>query len=98
MVQAARRQDPVEAHVGNVVELRLAFGQRWSGPQQWPAGLEVQQPAGYADQADKACVWRFTVKQAGTYQLDFEARALCKKGEMCAMYIQDNPVTIEAKA
>ncbi len=97
VADVTHRQDPVEAQVGNVIELRLAFGQRWSGPQNAPAGLELQTPGGYADQADKACVWRFVARQAGTFNLDFEARALCKQGEMCAMYIIDNPVTIAVK-
>lgn len=94
---ASHRSEPVEAQVGNLVELRLAFGQAWGGPQQAPAGLDLQQPAGYTDQANKACVWRFVAQQAGTFNLDFEARAICKKGEMCAMYITDNPVVLIVK-
>lgn len=88
---------PVEAHVGDLVELDLKFGQRWSGPKVAPTGLEMQEPAGFANQATKVCVWHFVAQKAGTFELDFEARALCKQGQMCAMYIMDNPVTLDVK-
>ncbi len=87
----------VNAHVGNVIEFDLPFGRAWGGPTTSLGVLELQTPAGYAWQANKVCVWRFTAQGTGTTRVDFSARALCKKGEFCPQFLQDVPFTISVK-
>jgi hypothetical protein len=87
----------VVAHTGDVIELRAPFGKQWGGPQKSTGGLTLQSPAGFAQMTDKACVWRFDAKSAGTTKIDFTGRPICKKGSMCAMFIMDLPVTITVK-
>ena len=87
----------VTAHVADIVEVDLPFGILWGGPTSSQGTLTLQQPAGYAWQANKVCVWRFTAQNTGTTQLTFTGRAICKKGEACPQYIMQVPFTIEVK-
>ncbi|HJT55663.1 MAG TPA: hypothetical protein VJ761_04145 [Ktedonobacteraceae bacterium] len=87
----------ITAHVADIVEVDLPFGQMWTGPASVPGNLTLQQPAGYAWQAGKVCVWRFTAQNTGTAQLTFTGRAICKKGEACPQYVMQVPFTIEVK-
>ncbi len=97
VVKPGQTNAPITAHVGDVVEIRLPFGQKWSGPTASVGGLEMQQPSGYAWKTDNVCVWRFTAKSAGTTNLEFHQQALCKKGQLCPMYIAEVPFTITVK-
>ncbi len=97
LVKPTDTKSTIPAHVGDVVEIRLPFGQSWTGPTASQGSLELQQPAGYALKTDNVCVWRFTAKTAGTTQLEFHSRALCKAGQMCPMYIAEFPFTITIK-
>lgn len=85
------------AHAGDVIEVRLPFGHKWSGPTASQGNLEIQQPSGYAWKSDSVCVWRFVAKSAGTTTLSFTSRALCKPSQMCPMYIAEIPLTITVK-
>jgi hypothetical protein len=85
------------AQTGDVIEIRLPFGQQWNGPSTSQGILQLQHPFGYASTANKACIWRFVATSTGTQQLNFYAKPLCKKGGMCPMYIMRVPVTIEVK-
>lgn len=87
----------ITAHVGDVIEVDLPFGQMWNGPTASQGGLQLQPPAGYPWTPTKVCVWRFTVQGAGTTQLLFTGKAICKKGEACPQYIMSLPYTIVAK-
>ena len=87
----------VTAHVADIVEVDLPFGIMWGGPTSSQGTLTLQQPAGYAWQANKICVWRFTAQNTGTTQLTFTGRPICKKGEACPQYIMQVPFTIEVK-
>jgi hypothetical protein len=87
----------VTAHVGDVIEVDLPFGQSWTGPTTSQGKLQLQTPAGFALPASKMCVWRFTVQSAGTTQLQFYGQAICKKGAMCPLYIMRLPYTIVSK-
>ena len=87
----------ITAKVGDVVEIRLPFGQKWTGPTVSQGSLEIQQPSGYAWKTDKVCVWRFTAKSAGTTSLQFHEQALCKPGQLCPMYIAEFPFVITVK-
>ena len=87
----------ITAKVGDVIELHLPFGQKWTGPTASGGNLEIQQPAGYASKTDNVCVWRFTAKSAGTTNLEFRAQALCKPNQMCPMYIAEFPFVITVK-
>ena len=97
IVKPSQTNSPITAHVGDVIEIRLPFGQRWTGPTASKGGLEIQQPAGYAWKTDNVCIWRFTAKTAGTTNLEFQEQALCKKGQLCPMYIAEVPFAITVK-
>ncbi|GAC1565742.1 MAG: hypothetical protein NVS3B14_04500 [Ktedonobacteraceae bacterium] len=87
----------VTAHVGDVVEIELPFGQAWSGPTTSQGALQLLPPAGFALTASKVCVWRFTAQSAGTIQLNFYGKAICRKGQMCPLYIMRLPFTVAVK-
>jgi len=87
----------VTAHVADIIEVDLPFGQMWQGPATVPSNLTLQQPAGYAQSASKVCVWQFTAQNAGTAQLIFAGRAICKKGQACPQYVMQVPFTIDVK-
>ena len=90
----ASANETIQAHVGDVVEIRLPFGKRWTGPTSSQGNLTLQQPAGYGVKSDNTCVWRFTAHSAGTTSLQFISRALCKPHQMCPMYIAVLPVKV----
>jgi hypothetical protein len=87
----------ITAHVGNVVEIDLPFGQAWTGPTTSQGELQLQGPAGYAVTASKMCVWRFTAQSSGTTQIEFYGKAICQKGQVCPLYIMRIPYTIVIK-
>jgi len=87
----------VVAHVGDTIEVRLPFGQKWTGPSVVPNNLQAQLPTGYASTTDNVCIWRFVAQSAGKVQLDFSSQALCLKGAMCPMYIALEPFTIDVQ-
>ena len=97
VVKPNQTHSTITAKVGDIVEIRLPFGQKWSGPTTSVGSLEIQQPSGYAWKTDKVCVWRFTAKSAGTTNLEFQGRALCKPGQLCPMYIAEFPFVITVK-
>jgi hypothetical protein len=87
----------IAAQNGDIIEIDLPFGHKWGGPTNSQGILELQNPAGYAWKTSNTCIWRFVAKGAGTVQLNFSGRALCKSGEMCPMYVVNIPFTIEVK-
>jgi hypothetical protein len=87
----------VDAHQGDVIEVQLPFGQLWNGPTTSQGVLQLQTPYGYASQTANSCIWRFTAQGAGTTQLSFFGRAICKKGQMCPQYVISMPFTIHVK-
>lgn len=88
----------VSVKKGDIIEVDLPFGHEWSGPSDLSQGpLTMQGPAGYESASSKACVWRFVANSAGTVHLSFIGRPLCKKGQLCPMYVMAVPFTIEIK-
>ena len=85
------------AHVGDIIEIQLPFGLRWSGPAISGGGLQLQTPAGYASTASGMCIWRFNALHAGTTHLTFFARALCVDGQLCPQFVLAVPFTIVVK-
>lgn len=99
VVTLDKTKDPIPVHVGDHIEIRLPFGKQWQGP---PATykqtvMTPQQPAGFANKAEKACVWNFIAKQSGTAEIVFTDRPLCKPRQMCPMYIMDIPFTFKVQ-
>ena len=88
---------PVTAHVGDVIEIQLPFGLRWTGPTLSGGGLHMQTPAGYASTALGMCIWRFSALSVGTIHLTFFAMALCQKGQFCPHYVLAFLFTIVVK-
>ncbi len=85
------------AHNGDVIEVRLPFGHRWNGPTISQGILHLQAPAGYALKTNSVCVWRFVAQGTGSVNLSFTGQPLCKKGQMCPMYIMAVPFKIDVK-
>jgi len=83
----------VTAHVGEVLEIQLPFGLRWTGPTISGGGLRVHTPAGYASTALGMCIWSFNTLSAGTTHLTFFAMAICQNGQFCPQYILALPFT-----
>jgi hypothetical protein len=84
----------VTAHQGDVIEIQLPFGQLWNGPTTSQGVLQLQTPYGYVSQTANSCIWRFTAQGAGTTQLNFFGRAICKKGQLCPQYVISVPFSI----
>ncbi len=97
IVKPTDSKSTINANVGNVIEFDLPFGLMWGGPNTSLGGLSLQTPAGYAWQANKACIWRFTAQGTGMTHVDFSARALCKKGEFCPEYVTEMSFTVSVK-
>ncbi|HXZ05527.1 MAG TPA: hypothetical protein VEH81_11875 [Ktedonobacteraceae bacterium] len=87
----------VIAHVGDVIEIQLPFGHKWTGPTTSEGGLQLQTPAGYAYTATKMCIWRFSAQSVGLTLLTFSAEAICEKGQGCPQYVFAVTFTIEVK-
>lgn len=97
VLKANNNNTVVNAKVGDVVEVDLPFGQSWTGPTASQGSLSLQQPAGFALTSSKVCVWRFTAQSAGTTQLQFLGKAICKPGIVCPFYIMRLPFTVVVK-
>jgi hypothetical protein len=97
VLKPADSNSTVTAHVGDVVEIDLPFGQAWTGPTTSQGELQLQGTAGSAVTTSKMCVWRFTAQSTGTTQVEFYGRAICQKGQMCPAYITRIPYTIVIK-
>lgn len=85
------------AHNGDVIEVHLPFGHKWNGPLTSQGILQLQSPAGYALKTGNVCVWRFVAQGTGNVSLNFTGQALCKKGQMCALFIMAVPFKIDVK-
>jgi len=96
-IQLTNRNSTIIAHNGDLIEVRLPFGQQWNGPTTSQGVLQLQPPAGYALSTDKVCIWRFVAQGTGTTQLNFSARAICTKGQLCPQYILSVPFTVDVK-
>ncbi len=84
----------VTARVGDVLEIQLPFGLRWTGPKITGGGLHLYTPAGYASTVLGMCIWRFNAVSVGTAHLTFFARAICQKNQYCPQYVLALPFTI----
>ena len=88
----------VSVNKGETIEIDLPFGHLWSGPSDLSQGLlTMQSPAGYESPSAKVCVWRFVATGTGTAHFSFVGRPICKKGQLCPMYVMAVPFTIEIK-
>ena len=96
-IELTNKNSTITAHSGDLIEVRLPFGQQWNGPTTSQGVLQLQNPAGYALSTAKVCIWRFVAQGTGTTQLDFSARAICTKGQLCPQYILMVPFTIDVK-
>ncbi|HLZ64093.1 MAG TPA: hypothetical protein VKR06_44760 [Ktedonosporobacter sp.] len=97
ILQPKNAASPITAHVGDLIEIQLPFGEKWSGPLNSQGNLALISPFGYARAANHACIWRFSAKGTGTTQLSFYAQMLCKPGYMCAQYVLITTFTINVQ-
>jgi hypothetical protein len=83
---------------GDTIEIDLPTGHTWSAPTIDPQNLLSKQgPDGSPLPSAKFCVWRYATTSTGTVNLSFVGRPICKKGELCPMYIMAVPFTIIIK-
>jgi hypothetical protein len=97
IVKPTQMNQTISAHNGDIIEIQLPFGHKWTGPTTSQGILQLQGPAGYASKSDNACVWRFVAKGTGTAQLIFHSQALCQAGQVCPMYITAMPFDFSVK-
>jgi hypothetical protein len=83
------------AHIGDTIEVDLPIGTTWNGPIDLGSGLQMQKPAGYT--WGKACVWRFVAHAAGTTQLTFVGRVMCKQRVPCLLAESAENFTVVVK-
>ena len=96
-LQFSNANTTITAHNRDVIEVRLPFGHKWSGPTVSQGVSQIHAPEGYAWKTNNVCVWRFVVRGPGTVSLDFSGRPLCKRGQMCPMFIMAVPFKINVK-
>lgn len=73
---------------GDTVEIDLPMGNLWTQQSGASANLlTAQTPSGYANTTTQMCVWRFVASTAGTANLNFVGRPICKKGSACPQYV-----------
>lgn len=96
-VKLADAHSTVIAHVGDVIEVQLPFGLRWTGPTASVGELQLQTPAGYAATATKMCIWHYNAQSAGVAHLTFLARVICKKDILCPLAVRIVMFTIKVK-
>jgi hypothetical protein len=97
IVKPTQMNQTISAHNGDIIEIQLPFGHKWTGPATSQGILQLQGPAGYASKSANACIWRFVVKGTGTAQLMFHSQALCQVGQVCPMYIIAMPFDFNVK-
>jgi hypothetical protein len=76
-VKLSDANTPITARVGEVIEIQLPFGLRWTGPTISGGGLSLQTPAGYASPAMGMCLWRLNALSARTGQAISQRRQVC---------------------
>lgn len=97
-IKPAQQDSTVQAHKGDVIEVQLPFGSRWTGPTKSQGPLQLDLTPGFADQSAKTCVWRFTALGTGKTELGFSKQPLCTgKERVCAMYIIRYDFTINVQ-
>jgi hypothetical protein len=97
MLRYSDANTTITAHNGDVIEVRLPFGHKWSGPLVSQGILQIQPPEGYAWKTNNVCVWRFVAQGTGNVSLNFTGQPLCKRGQMCPLYIMMVPFKIDVK-
>lgn len=96
-IQESMTNSDIVAHTGDIIEVRLPFGQNWSGPTASQGVLQIQNPVGYALQPDRMCIWRFQAKASGLTPLNFTGRAICTPGKMCPLYIESVSFSVDVR-
>lgn len=98
-VVVTQPQGTISVKVGQTLELRLAFGHRWSVAASMLNGtFALDQPAGYADAQTQTCDWHFTAKHAGSQNLTIAMAPNCQASKACAQAIVAYDLTITATA
>jgi hypothetical protein len=87
LVKSTQNGQTIRVRQGTLVVFELPFGQRWETPAGSQGVLELQQPAGYASQEARACIWRYVAQGSGQSEVVFTARALCQPHQLCPQYI-----------
>ncbi len=78
---------PVNASVGQTIEVQLPFGHKWALFPAMSTLVTLQTPAGYGDASVQSCIWRFTAATAGTGQIVYLVSPVCGAGVECPNYM-----------
>lgn len=88
--------EPIVAHVGDLLQVRLPSTQVWQLTSTPPADkVTVLQPAGYENAELAVCIWNVRAKGAGTVTLSFTGTANCEPSRPCPAYASRAVFTIE---
>nr|HET6902376.1 hypothetical protein [Ktedonobacteraceae bacterium] len=94
-VEPKQGRTVINAHRGDVIEIRMPFGVAWRGPTTSQGILQLQQPSGYVWKPSNACIWGFVAKGTGTVALDFFGSVICKKVPLCVPSVEVAAFTIK---
>jgi len=73
-----------QAHIGNVIEVRLDTQTHWFPPSITAAStLTAIQPQGAIEPTTQTCQWFFEAKAAGTATLEFTGAPICESNTPC---------------
>lgn len=95
IITSAQSTNTAVVHVGQSIELALAFGHRWSlGPNAGQPALALNEPAGYGDTSLGSCIWRFTAEHAGTASVSVLSAPICQAHMQCPQMIAIHTITV----
>jgi hypothetical protein len=85
-----------QAHVGDVIEVRLSAKMQWSQPTIGTAGvLTALQPQGGMDEQTQTCQWLFAAAKPDTVKLEFTGGPLCEPNVACPAYAEVEQFTLQ---
>jgi hypothetical protein len=87
VVRPLTAEQPVDAKVGQTIEVQLPFGHKWALFPLATTIVSLQSPAGYGDASVQSCIWRFTATAAGNGQLVYLVSPICQTGVECPNYM-----------
>lgn len=86
-----------QAHIGDVVEVRLSANMRWTTPADGVASvLTPLQPQGGLDSQGQTCSWVYQVKATGSAALTYIGVFNCEPNSACPAIAEDEEFTIQA--
>ena len=89
---------PVQAKVGDTLEIVLTWNQKWALVSHNDAILRLDNPSGYGDASLHSCVWHFTALTNGQEDVVFSGGPPCAKGAICPAPVGLVDLTIQVSS